>query len=120
MSLGVGAANAQEVVLAGVFSGKVLLVIDGGAPRTLSVGQQVEGVRLINVGRESAEIETVNGFVPVWHVRLRRVGLGNIMFDDVEGVVLQTEMPAVLLGMNFLNRMEMKRDGSTMVLRQRY
>lgn len=92
MSLGVGAANAQEVVLAGVFSGKALLVIDGGAPRTLSVGQQVEGVRLINVGRESAEIETVNGFVPVWHVRLRRVGLGNIMFDDVEGVVLQTEM----------------------------
>jgi aspartyl protease family protein len=202
MLLGVSNANAQEVVLAGVFSGKALLVIDGGAPRTFAVGQQVGGVRLISVGRESAEIEiggrrnqltlggqpvsvgartgelreitlvadirghfsgagsingagvrflvdtgaslismgpataiaagidyrrgeqgvasTANGVVPVWRVRLRKVRLGDIALDDVEGLVVQTDMPAVLLGMSFLNRMEMKRDGSTMVLRQRY
>jgi aspartyl protease family protein len=29
-------------------------------------------------------------------------------------------MPIVLLGMSFLNRMEMKRDGDTMTLRKRF
>jgi aspartyl protease family protein len=29
-------------------------------------------------------------------------------------------MPVVLLGMSFLNRMEMKRDGETMTLKKRF
>ncbi|MCC6659173.1 MAG: TIGR02281 family clan AA aspartic protease, partial [Rhodocyclaceae bacterium] len=32
----------------------------------------------------------------------------------------QHDMPMALLGMSFLNRMEMKRDGQTMTLRKRY
>ena len=39
---------------------------------------------------------------------------------NVEAVVLPTEMPIALLGMSFLNRMEMQRDGSTMTLKKRF
>lgn len=63
---------------------------------------------------------TANGVVPVWKVIIRKVTLGDITLHDVEGLVVQTEMPAVLLGMSFLNRMEMRREGSTMLLKQRY
>ncbi len=63
---------------------------------------------------------TANGVVQVWRVRLSRVTLGEITLHNVEGTVLPNDMPYVLLGMSFLNRMEMRRDGSTMVLNQRY
>lgn len=63
---------------------------------------------------------TANGVVQVWRVRLSRVTLGDITLHNVEGTVLPNDMPYVLLGMSFLNRMEMRRDGSTMVLTQRY
>jgi aspartyl protease family protein len=35
-------------------------------------------------------------------------------------MVLETSLATPLLGMSFLNRMEMKRDGQTMTLTQRY
>ena len=63
---------------------------------------------------------TANGVVQVRRVRLSRVTLGEITLHNVEGTVLPNDMPYVLLGMSFLNRMEMRRDGSTMVLTQRY
>ena len=43
-----------------------------------------------------------------------------ITINSVDAVVLDnTTMPA-LLGMSFLNRMEMQRDGSTMTLKKRF
>ncbi|HYS76954.1 MAG TPA: TIGR02281 family clan AA aspartic protease, partial [Burkholderiales bacterium] len=44
-----------EVSVIGLFPGKAVVVIDGGSPRVLSVGQKpVEGVTLISTDRESA------------------------------------------------------------------
>src|SRR5207247_2680645 len=46
-----------EVSVIGLFPGKAVVVIDGGAPRVLSVGQKpVEGVTLISTDRESATL----------------------------------------------------------------
>ena len=39
---------------------------------------------------------------------------------NVDAMVHSTEMPFALLGMSFLNRMEMQRDGDTMTLKKRY
>lgn len=63
---------------------------------------------------------TANGLARVWKVRLASVKLGNITLQDVEASVHEQDMPVVLLGMSFLNRMEMRRDGSTLTLSQRY
>jgi len=38
----------------------------------------------------------------------------------VEGMVVEAGLSVPLLGMSFLNRMEMRRDGQTMTLTQRY
>jgi aspartyl protease family protein len=42
------------------------------------------------------------------------------LLNGVDGVVQEHDMPFVLLGMSFLNRMEMQRSGETMTLRRRY
>jgi aspartyl protease family protein len=63
---------------------------------------------------------TANGVARVWRVRLNNVKVGNITLHDVDATVHQHDMPIVLLGMSFLNRMEMRRDGTSLTLTQRY
>jgi aspartyl protease family protein len=46
--------------------------------------------------------------------------VGAISAHQVEGMVVEAGLDRPLLGMSFLNRMEMKRDGQTMTLTQRY
>jgi aspartyl protease family protein len=69
---------------------------------------------------EKGLVSTANGQVVVTRVMLDTVRIGDVSLHNVEGVVLSAEMPAALLGMSFLNRMEMQRDGSTMTLKKRF
>jgi len=192
-----------EVSVIGLFPGKAVVVIDGGAPRVLSLGQKpVEGVTLISTDRESATLVidgqkrtlaigqhqagpapasssqsatltadprghfvadgqingaamrflvdtgattislssadaarlgidyrkgqpglmgTANGTVVAYRVKLDTVRVGDIVVNNVDAAVLEgNPMPFALLGMSFLNRMEMKREGQTMVLIRRF
>jgi aspartyl protease family protein len=42
------------------------------------------------------------------------------VLHNVDAAITQNDMPFALLGMSFLNRMEMLRDGDTMTLKKRY
>lgn len=55
-----GAAQAQSVVLSGILGGKALLMVDGGRPRSVAVGQSHQGVKVVAVGANEAEVE-ING-----------------------------------------------------------
>jgi aspartyl protease family protein len=63
---------------------------------------------------------TANGTVRVWKVKLASVKVGGIALSNVDASVHEHDMPIVLLGMSFLNRMEIRRDGQSMTLLQRY
>jgi len=63
---------------------------------------------------------TANGTVVVTRVYLDTVTIAGVTLHNVEASVLPSEMPIALLGMSFLNRMEMQRDGSTMTLKRRF
>jgi len=200
-----GAANATDVNVIGLFSGKAVVVIDKGAPRTLAVGQKTpEGVVLISsdskravleidgkretlemgqdfegAQRQSAErpsvtlpadsrgqfyadgqvngahvrfvvdtgattvlipgpdadrlgldyrnkgqmghISTANGTATAYRVVLDSVTIGGITAYNVEAVVAEgSGLDVALLGMSFLNRTEMRRDGAYMTLTKRY
>lgn len=189
--------------MAGLLAGRAVVVVNGGAPRTLTVGGKTNGVKLIAVeaGAATFEVEgrklrlvlgehtvssggtggaaagvtltsdgrgqffspgsvngaamrfmvdtgatfvslnaadatragidyrrqgqaitnaTANGLIQSWHVPGNTVRLGDITLHQVDVSVSETSMPWVLLGMSFLNRLEMKRDGDTMTLRKRY
>lgn len=205
-ALGVAVATqaaATEVALVGVFGAKAVLSVDGGAPKTLGVGERTrEGVRLVEVAGEHAVVEiggkarrvglgetairldggqtgpaavslypdtaghhfangaingagvrflvdtgatmvsigmsdarragieyrrgqagltqTASGPATVWRVRLDSVRVGDITLHGVDGLVHENDLPFVLLGMSFLNRMDMQREGERLVLRKRY
>lgn len=50
-------ASETQVSVAGLFSGKAILVINGGKPKTLSVGQSMDGVKLVAADSEKAVVE---------------------------------------------------------------
>ena len=63
---------------------------------------------------------TVNGAVRGWRVSLDSVRVGGMTVRDVEAIVLDADtLPVGLLGMSFLDRFDMRRDGTKLVLRQR-
>ena len=66
-------------------------------------------------------IQTANGATAGYLVKLDKVKVGDIELTNVEGTVLEEGLGAVgLLGMSFLNRVEMQRDGQTMTLIRRF
>jgi len=195
-------ALATEVTLVGLIGAKAIVVIDGGAPRTLAPGQKTaEGVLLLSTEKEAASFEingqkrtlpmgraysaapregrqnvtltadprghfvamgavnggsvrflvdtgatlvalpaadarrlginylrgergqmqTANGVATVYRVKLDTVRIGDIEVNNVDAVVGESgALGMALLGMSFLNRMEMKRDGQSMTLTRRF
>ncbi len=197
----VGPAAAADLNVVGLFGNKAVVSIDGGPPRTLSVGQRSpEGVVLVAVDRETATFEvegerrvlrmgqayvarggggsgtvilkadarghfltdgqvnggnvrflvdtgatmislsaadarrlgidylkgqrgivqTAAGPTPAYKVKLDSVRVGDIAMNGVDALVVEAGLPFALLGMSFLNRTEMKREGETMVLIKRF
>lgn len=65
-------------------------------------------------------VNTANGPAPVYQVTLNTVKVGDIELNQVDALVQETGLPFALLGMSFLNRTEMQRQGEQMTLTKRY
>jgi aspartyl protease family protein len=64
---------------------------------------------------------TAGGMVPMYSIKLESVTVGDITLYNVEAGVIEGDHPTdVLLGMSFLGRVDMKRDGDKMELTKRY
>lgn len=53
-------AQAQTVGLSGMLGGKALLIVDGGAPKTVAAGETFKGVKVVSTQGDQAVIE-ING-----------------------------------------------------------
>jgi aspartyl protease family protein len=69
---------------------------------------------------EKALTNTANGQAVVSKIQVDTVRIGDVTLHNVDALIHQNDMPIALLGMSFLNRMEMQRDGSTMTLKKRF
>ncbi len=194
-------AIALDVGLAGLMGSKALIIVGGGEPRSLAIGQSLDGIKLVSVQGDQAILEidgkkralrvgqhaqgnandsgegkltlhadpqghfhatgtvngvsirflvdtgatlislgatdakrigvdvtqgtrgyseTANGRAMVTKIKLDTVKIGDITLHNVDALVHQSDMKVALLGMSFLNRMEMQRDGTTMTLKKRF
>ncbi len=52
-----GAVHAQSVVLSGILGSRALLVVDGGPPRSVAVGQTHQGIKVLATRANEAEVE---------------------------------------------------------------
>lgn len=123
-------ANARAVLIAdgqghfqthGSINGRaVRFLVDTGAS-LVSMGES--DAKRLGLDLEHAErgmSNTANGMVTTYRLRLESVKVGDITLNNVEASVLPQNMPFVLLGMSFLNRTRMERNGDTMTLTQSY
>ncbi len=95
-------------------------LVDTGAT---SIAINAAEARRIGVDYKAGQavgVGTAAGRVPAWRVTFNTVKIGGISVNQVDGLVVESGLNVPLLGMSFLNRMEMKRDGPTMTLTQRY
>lgn len=99
----------------------IRFIVDTGATM-VSLG--MSDARRIGVNYLSGQrgySTTANGPAPVYKVKLNAVKVGTITLSNVDGLVHESaDMPFALLGMSFLNRLEMKNEGSRLTLTQRF
>jgi aspartyl protease family protein len=100
--------------------GTMRMVVDTGA--TLVALPAADAIRLgIDYKKgQPAFSSTANGVAPIYLVKLDRVKVGDIELTQVEGSVHEGGLPIGLLGMSFLNRTEMRREGQHMTLIKRF
>jgi aspartyl protease family protein len=115
------ADSAGHFVTSGIINGvSVRFIVDTGAS-LVSLGASDARRIGIDAGRGLPGIaNTANGQAIVSRVKLDTVRVGEIVLNNVDAIVHQQDMPVALLGMSFLNRMEMQRNGETMTLKKRY
>jgi len=115
------ADSRGHFVTAGTVNGaSVRFLVDTGATM-VSLGSADAARASVDVRRgEPVMTMTANGPAQAFKTRIATLRIGDITLSDVDALVHGHDMPVALLGMSFLNRMEMRRDGQTMTLRRRY
>ena len=69
---------------------------------------------------EKTYATTANGVALVYRVQLDKVRVGDIVLYNVAGLVHENiNLPVVLLGMSFLGRLNMRREGDMLTLSKR-
>lgn len=106
---------------AGALNGyPMTFLVDTGATAIAISAAEARRIGLDYRSGQAVGVGTAAGVVPAWRVKFNTVKVGGISVNQVDGMVVETGLNMPLLGMSFLNRMEMKRDGQTMTLTQRY
>jgi len=96
-------------------------VIDTGATRVSIDAAMAQRLGLNYQNGTPATVFTANGPVHAWLIKFDSVSIGPITLYGVDGVVRESgEMGIGLLGMSFLNRVEMHREGEAMTLIKRF
>ena len=117
------AADARgHFVTTGTINGNTIrFLVDTGATAITLSSSDARRLGINYLAGSRAYVQTANGVVPVYKVKLDAIRVGDVTANNVDAVVIEgNALPIALLGMSFLNRMEMKRDGLTMTLIKRY
>jgi len=116
-------ANAQGHFLVDgqINGGAVRFLVDTGATQVSLSAADASRLGIDYRKGQRALMGTANGTAIAYKVTLDTVRVGDIEINSVEAAVLEgAQIPFALLGMSFLNRMEMRRDGQVMVLTRRF
>lgn len=99
----------------------IRFVVDTGASVITFPASEARRLDLDYQKGQRAMMSTANGVARGYRIKLDTVRVGNITLNGVDAVVLEGDgLPVSLLGMSFLNRMDMKREGGQMTLTKRY
>ena len=100
--------------------GTVRFLVDTGATVVSLSSGEAQRLRINYRSGALVRMNTANGIANAWQVKLDTVRVGDITLDNVDAVVMDNQSMPVLLGMSFLNRTNMRREGQLMTLTKRF
>ena len=101
--------------------GTVQFLVDTGATSIALPSADARRLGINYLSGQRGYTETANGKATAYKINLDSVKVGDITLYSVEAVVLEGDgLKIALLGMSFLNRTEMRRDGQTLTLTKRF
>ncbi|MDJ0833748.1 MAG: retropepsin-like aspartic protease [Gammaproteobacteria bacterium] len=96
-------------------------LIDTGASHIAISSAEADRLGLDYKNAPTGRVQTASEEVPVWNIKLDRVKVGSINVPQVDAVVLSGNRPEhILLGMTFLQHLNMQREGTAMILEKKY
>lgn len=96
-------------------------MVDTGASMISMSSTEAKQLGISYLNGERGYTSTANGVIPVYRIVLNSVKLGDIVLNQVEASVSEGNgLNVTLLGMSFLKRLEMRREGTTMTLVKQY
>jgi aspartyl protease family protein len=97
------------------------LAVDTGATFIALPASEARRLGLDYTKGQKTLMDTAKGSALAYRVKLDTVRIGDITLHSVDAVVMEGEgLSVALLGMSFLNRMNIKREGEIMTLTKRY
>ncbi len=116
------AANPQGHFLSqGQINGATVdFVVDTGATLVSMSSKDARRIGLSYLRGKPVMMRTANGPAAAYQVKLDTVRVGDITLNGIDAVVMENQDMPVLLGMSFLNRTDMRREGQNMVLTRRF
>ncbi len=100
--------------------GTMRMLVDTGASLIALPAADARRLGIDYKKGQTAHVNTANGVVTAYQVVLNSVKIGDITLNQVDALVQENGLTFALLGMSFLNRTEMRREGEQMVLTKRY
>lgn len=96
-------------------------LVDTGASSVVMSAAQARNLGIPYLQGKRGYSSTANGIVPIYSVTFDTVRIGDITLHQVAGAVIEGNgLSVALLGMSFLKRVQMKREGITMTLTKQY
>lgn len=108
----VGSINGRTVDFL-VDTGASAVALHASDARRLGIPYKLEGRQIA--------VNTANGRAPAYEITLERVQVGDIILTQVRGFVIEAASPGkALLGMSFLNRVNMENQGPVLLLEKKF
>ncbi|VAW58462.1 hypothetical protein MNBD_GAMMA08-2286 [hydrothermal vent metagenome] len=108
MFKGYGSINGQSVNYL-IDTGATTIAMSAKEARKLGIQYRMEG--------KPTHANTASGIAKAWSIQLKTVRLGKLLERNVRGMVVDGDFPTqVLLGMSFLNRMKVEKEGKLMLI----
>jgi aspartyl protease family protein len=120
-TLTLSADSSGQFWTIGQINGKsVRFLVDTGASLIALPASAAKNMGIDYTKGQRGFSSTAGGVVPVYRVSLDAVTIGSVTLYQVDAAVLESGLDVALLGMSYLNRFEMKRDGAQMALTKRF
>lgn len=107
-----GSINGSSVSFI-VDTGATLVSMNSNIAKKLGIDYKITGKESISY--------TASGTSKIYIVNLKRVRIGEIELHNIKGAVHEGDFPVItLLGMSFLSKLDMKREGRILELEKKY